>query len=137
MTKQEFLEEMKGKIDQMDVDDFIDAVHDSRIFLDPEVPSIFPMQPVHITEGGIARFVQNRIVVDALDVAILQGFDMNQIAIRAAQGDYSKDEQMQFAQLIGYSVDGYGSLSYTTDLSYEEAQEKITGYIKKELKIEE
>ena len=45
MTRQEFLEEMKSKIDEMDVDDFIDAVHDSRIFLDPEVPSIFPMQP--------------------------------------------------------------------------------------------
>lgn len=131
MTRQEFLEEMKSKIDGMDVDDFIDAVHDSRIFLDPEVPSVFAMQPVHITEGGIARFVQNRIVVDALNIANLQGFDMNQIAIRAAQGGYTKDEQMQFAQLIGYSVDGYGSLSYTTDLSYEEAQAKINDYIKR------
>lgn len=131
MTKQEFLEEMKSKIDGMDVDDFIDAVHDSRIFLDPEVPSIFPMQPVHITEGGIARFVANRIVDDALDTAAGQGFDMNHIALLALQGRYTKDEQMQFAQLIGYSVDGYGSLSYTTDLSYEEAQAKINDYIKR------
>lgn len=131
MTRQEFLEEMKSKIDGMDVDDFIDAVHDSRIFLDPEVPSIFPMQPVHITEGGIARFVANRIVDDLLTRASESGLDMNCIASRAANGYYTKDEQMQFAQLIGYSVDGYGSLSYTTDLSYEEAQAKINDCIKR------
>lgn len=67
----------------------------------------------------------NRIVDDLLTRASESGLDMNCIASRAANGYYTKDEQMQFAQLIGYSVDGYGSLSYATDLSYQEASETV------------
>ncbi len=136
MTRQEFLEQMKCNIDQMNIDEFIDAVHESQIFKEPEVPSIFPLQPVHISEDLVVRFIPNRIVEDLLDASCVHGFDMNHIALLAAKGRYTKDEQMQFAQLIGYSVDGYGSLSYATAISCQQAKSKVSEYIKKGLKIE-
>lgn len=39
---------------------------------------------------------------------------MNKLAIFAASANIPADEQQQFAQLIGYSVSGYGDLSYVT-----------------------
>lgn len=70
----------------------------------------FPMQPV---KDG--RFVQNRIVSDLLDKGPI---DMNIIAM----GDYSREERIQFAQLIGYSVSGFGSLSYVDNETYHAAE---------------
>lgn len=84
-----------------------------------------PMQPLHITEKGTLRFVANRIVDDLYEFSVVRGFGMNEIARAAAQGKYTKEEQMQFAQLIGYSLSGYGSLSYVTDESYEEAEKFV------------
>lgn len=86
---------------------------------------LFPMQPVVVTKNGVIRFKENRIVRDLLDFATPLGFDMNEIAIK----DYTAEERMQFAQLIGYSVYGYGTLSYVTDESYyaaEDAANKLT-----------
>lgn len=66
-----------------------------------------PMQPIVIS-GGTARFKPNKIVRYLLDNG---GFDLNKLA---ATGDlFSKDDWSQFAQLIGYSVGGYESLSYS------------------------
>lgn len=76
-----------------------------------------PQQPLYMTNSGIARFVKNSIVDDLLDFATRRGFGMNEIACR----EYTPEERMQFAQLIGYSLGGYGDLSYTTDESYNEA----------------
>ena len=71
---------------------------------------IMPIQP--IKDG---RFVPNRIVEKLLEVAPI---DLNDIAVM----DFTDQERIQFAQLIGYSVDGFGSLSYVDDESYEAAE---------------
>lgn len=63
-----------------------------------------PMQPVLIV-NGVARFKPNAIVKMLLDRG---EFDMNKIAAM----NFDSDDRNQFAQLIGYSVDGFGELSY-------------------------
>lgn len=81
-----------------------------------------PQQPLYVNEEGTIRFVPNKIVEDLLDFATPLGFDMNHIAKQAiGYGKYTPEEQMQFAQLIGYSLSGYGELSYVTDDSYDDA----------------
>jgi len=73
---------------------------------------IFPIQPLHIDEHDVQRFVPNKIVQALLDTSTL---DLNQLAMM----DFTDEERIQFAQLIGYSVDGFGSLSYVSDEAYE------------------
>lgn len=69
----------------------------------------FPMQP--IKDG---RFIENRIVARLVD-----SFPGGMNAI--AEGGFTNEEHMQLAQLIGYSVHGYATLSYVSDESYEAA----------------
>lgn len=76
-----------------------------------------PMQPLHIDEFGTIRFKANAIVQHLLDVAKHVGVNMNTIAMEG----FKPEDEMQFAQLIGYSLSGYGDLSYVTDESYEHA----------------
>ncbi len=64
-----------------------------------------PIQPVGLDEHGVLRFKKNAIVAYLLENGPI---DMNQIAL---QGFSPKDRE-QFAQLIGYSVDGAADLSY-------------------------
>ncbi len=70
-----------------------------------------PIQP--IVDG---RFVPNKVVQYLLDNG---GIDMNKIAVQG----FPKEDQEQFAQLIGYSLSGYGDLSYVSDESYCAAEE--------------
>lgn len=74
-----------------------------------------PMQPLHRDKYGVIRFVENRIVRDLLDTATKAGLmDMNSICIDACKGKYTDQEQMQFAQLIGYSLGGFEELNYSS-----------------------
>lgn len=82
-----------------------------------------PMQPIHLDSLGVARFTKNRIVDDLLEFAASRGFGLNEIAA----GDYSDYEHMQMAQLIGYSLSGYGELSYVSDESFNSAHENAKG----------
>ncbi len=66
-----------------------------------------PIQPVY--KG---RFIPNRIVSHLLDSGTI---DLNDLAMM----DFSDKEREQFAQLIGYSVNGFGSLNYIQDETYE------------------
>jgi hypothetical protein len=75
-----------------------------------------PMQPVVLVDGK-PRFKENRIVYALLENSRRHGYGLNE----AACGDFTAEERMQLAQLIGYSVDGYGTLSYVTDDSYHRA----------------
>lgn len=77
-----------------------------------------PMQPVVRADDGVLRFQQNKIVRALLSFATPRGMGMNEIAM----ANFSAEDQMQFAQLIGYSLSGYGDLSYVTDESYAEAR---------------
>lgn len=64
-----------------------------------------PVQPIRLDKDGVARFKKNDLIIW---LVANSGIDLNTIA---KQG-FSKSDQRQFAQLIGYSVSAYGELSY-------------------------
>ena len=72
------------------------------------------MQPIILDEYGVARFKANALVRYLLDNG---GIDMNELARQSHVQKWTQEDCMQFAQLIGYSVDGYGDLSYVTSES--------------------
>lgn len=74
-----------------------------------------PIQPTLIDKHGVKRFKINKIVEYLLDTH--PNVDMNTIALKGFTGD----DRQQFAQLIGYSLSGYGDLSYVDDDSYRAA----------------
>lgn len=65
-----------------------------------------PMQPIGIADDGCVRFKQNEIVRTLLDQR--GGLDLDGLA----RMQFSDEDWEQLAQLIGYSVSGWGSLSY-------------------------
>ncbi|WP_183042608.1 hypothetical protein [Enterobacter sp. R1(2018)] len=73
-----------------------------------------PMQSLAIDSHGTLRFTENQIVRKLLDFATTNGYGLNEMAL----DDYSDDDRMQLAQLIGYSLSGYAMLSYVTDESF-------------------
>lgn len=75
-----------------------------------------PIQPLEPDKNGRMRFKKNAIVEFLLDKG---PFDMNVLAGK----DFPQEDWVQFAQLIGYSLDGFGELSYVTDDVYETAVE--------------
>lgn len=79
--------------------------------------SSHPMQYMVVDSAGVVRFKRNEIVRFLLDHG---PFDMNKIA---AMG-FSKKDQAQFAQLIGYSVSGWGELDYVSSRAAGRADEK-------------
>lgn len=83
----------------------------------PSGASDAPMQPLVIAADGRVRFKENRIVSALLEHSRKHGYGLNE----TARGDFTPEEHMQVAQLIGYSLDGYGTLSYVTDESYDRA----------------
>lgn len=64
-----------------------------------------PMQPVITAKDGVVRFKANAIVQHLLDHG---GIDLNALAVLP----FSSEDRAQFAQLIGYSVSGFGELGY-------------------------
>ena len=77
-----------------------------------------PMQRIHLDEQGVARFRENKIVRFLLDAG---PFDLNQLA----RMPFSNEDRAQLAQLIGYSVSGYGDLSYASPKSVAKADAKV------------
>lgn len=73
-----------------------------------------PMQPVVTDENGTKRFKENKIVRYLLDAG---GIDMNKLAMMP----FDQNDREQFAQLIGYSLNGFSELSYVSDVTYETA----------------
>lgn len=78
-----------------------------------------PMQPVRRAKDGVIRFRPNKVVSFLLDWASSRGMNLNDLA----RIPFDDDEREQFAQLIGYSVCGFGELSYTSDEVYQKAQD--------------
>lgn len=72
-----------------------------------------PMQPIYRDRFGTPRFKENKIVRFLLDAG---PFDMNILATM----DFTNADRSQFAQLIGYSVDGYRDLDYTRNFDVED-----------------
>lgn len=75
----------------------------------------FPMQPIKLDKHGTPRFVENRIVNTLLEKCQAHGYGLNQIASDLCRGNYTEHEMIQLAQLIGYSVSGFGDLSYAQE----------------------
>lgn len=75
---------------------------------DPEGEKYHTLQQIIIDKNGTARFRENKIVTFLLDKG---GYDLNDLAAMK----FTDADSMQFAQLIGYSVSGFGSLSYASD----------------------
>jgi hypothetical protein len=82
-----------------------------------------PIQPLILDKNGVLRFKQNKIVDALLSFAQEKGFGLNEIAC----GNFSDDDRMQLAQLIGYSLSGYGDLSYVSNDSYDAAEKMAEG----------
>jgi hypothetical protein len=77
-----------------------------------------PAQPLKIDKERVLRFQENAIVRHVLDFASSRGCSLNELA----SIPFSKADRQQFAQLIGYSLCGYGELPYVTDAAYAEAE---------------
>ncbi len=67
-----------------------------------------PVQPLIRGRDKVVRFKPNKIVEFLLDAG---HFSMNQLAMM----EFSVEDREQFAQLIGYSLCGFGELSYVRD----------------------
>lgn len=74
-----------------------------------------PMQPIVLVKG-VARFKANALVRYLLDNG---GLDLNDLAKLPNIPD---EDHAQLAQLIGYSVSGYGDLSYAVDVEAADAK---------------
>jgi glutathione S-transferase len=74
-----------------------------------------PIQPLIKDDHGTLRFKKNAIVEYLLDQS---GIDLNALAGVA----FSDEDRQQFAQLIGYSLSGYGELYYVSDDAYGAAE---------------
>lgn len=84
---------------------------------------ILPIQPIVDN-----RFVANKIVEHLLDNG---NDDMNSLAVM----QFSNQDRMQFAQLIGYSVCGFGDLPYANKETIETAIELAENKEKSELEV--
>lgn len=78
-----------------------------------------PIQPLAEDEHGVLRFKSNAIVRFLLDEG---PFDLNVLALI----EFSQEDREQFAQLIGYSLGGFGDLSYASDETYDRAEQLLT-----------
>jgi hypothetical protein len=85
-----------------------------------------PVQSVVVDPHGTYRFKQNPVVRKFMEMA-QQGrkYDMNDAAMDYGNGYFARNDMVQFAQLIGYSVAGWSDLSYVSDKDYEAAQRKV------------
>jgi len=72
-----------------------------------------PMQPIEWASDGVIRFKRNAIIDWLFNTGRL---DLNEIGALAGNGahGFTKGDQMQLAQLLGYSVSGFGDLSYAS-----------------------
>jgi hypothetical protein len=69
------------------------------------------IQPILEDELGTLRFRENEIVSALLEFSQEKGMDMNKLSCM----DFSREDWVQFAQLIGYSVGGWEELSYVSN----------------------
>ena len=89
-----------------------------------------PIQPLAKDERGVRRFKDNAIVRHLLDTH--PACDMNKLACM----EFSDDDRQQFAQLIGYSLNGYSELqSYVSDEAYSAAAHMADGLGERDARI--
>ena len=75
-----------------------------------------PMQEVE-SINGVLRFRRNKIIDFLFNSGAL---DLNKIAVM----EFPQEDRIQLAQLLGYSLSGFGELSYVDETSYQLAYAK-------------
>ena len=89
-----------------------------------------PIQPLANDAQVVLRFKANTIVQHLLDTH--PACDMNKLACM----EFTADDRQQFAQLIGYSLRGYGELgSYVDDEAYGTAAHMADGLDERDARI--
>ena len=78
-----------------------------------------PDQPLVFDSQGTVRFRENKLVSHLVDWAGPRGMGLNELVAHAREHDLADDEYAQLAQLIGYSVSGWGTLSFASDEAVE------------------
>ena len=81
-----------------------------------------PMQPLGLDEYGVLRFKPNRLVDALLEHGQKTGLGLNELRVRFGTREY-KEDHVQLAQLIGYSLSGFGELSFVDNATYATAHE--------------
>ncbi len=77
-----------------------------------------PNQPLVLDERGVIRFKSNPVVEFLYEKLGAHLSDREEVALKNEMfsmvytGKATKEDMAQFAQLIGYSVSGFGELSY-------------------------
>lgn len=87
--------------EDLDESELCRVCRDREAKLDPH-----PSQQIRWDGKGVIRFRDNRIVRRLLDTH--PTLDLHELTGM----DFSQEDWMQFAQLIGYSVSGFGDLNY-------------------------
>ena len=77
-----------------------------------------PMQPVYLDKSGVARFKPNKIIEYLFERGTL---DLNLLAFMK----FEAEDRMQIAQLLGYSVSGFGDLGYADPKIVEQAGKEV------------
>ncbi len=90
-----------------------------------------PIQPLVQDAHGTLRFKENAIVRHLLDWAQPRGMGLNELSCL----DFSDDDHQQFAQLIGYSLGGYGDLNVVDDEAYAVAANMSDGLDERDARI--
>ncbi len=79
-----------------------------------------PIQPLYVHDDDVLRFKRNALVCHLMDHGKAHGCGLNELA---SMGDhFTREDWEQFAQLIGYSLSGFGELSYVSDETYNAAE---------------
>lgn len=76
--------------------------------------ALHPIQPLVRDAQGTVRFKKNALVAFLLDAG---PFNLNSLALMP----FEAEDREQLAQLIGYSLCGFGELNYVRDETYERA----------------
>lgn len=74
-----------------------------------------PMQPLFVDGKGTLRFHENRIVRFLLDNG---GYGLNELHRMSEAKAFSQDDWVQFSQLHGYSLKGFGELGFVPNEAY-------------------
>ena len=75
-----------------------------------------PLQPMAIDDHGTLRFQENAIVRFMADK-----IGLNELS----RMNFSASDWRQLAQLIGYSIDGYSTLSYVDDKEWSRVEKRL------------
>ncbi len=69
-----------------------------------------PMQPIYLASDSVIRFRHNPLVTCIQRFAASKGFGLDELKKHLPSA--TDDDWQQLAQLLGYSVSGFGDLSY-------------------------